>query len=725
MSKYFKYVLIAAFICTVCLIIFLQFNSTQSINQLINGDEQILEQTRVRDELQQLEINVTTLESKVRGAVISGTSGGTSLLDREINSIQTAYQNLSQLQTDSNTASLYRNLNGLLQSKIAFNRQIVTSYTEKGKIAAESLISKGLGFRLTDTIKTIISSINSSYQNHVTALVQQADRNGKKTRGLGTAMALIAIITSVFAFIFITNKVKEQQQLINRLNISEKETKAAMQVKENFLANMSHEIRTPMNAILGFTNLLQKEPLSDKSKSYVQTIQQASENLLTIINDILDLSKIEAGMMRIEPASFSPRSLLHDVEGIFLAKIEEKGLQLHTRVDENLPETLEGDTLRLTQVLTNLVGNAIKFTKKGNIYIRFINEGIEGNTVHTGIEVQDEGIGIEPEKLASVFNRFEQAETSVTRKYGGTGLGLSIVANLVQLQGGSINVESYPGKGTNFKLVIPYKIAAEQVSKKVRKDKAVALENTESIRVLVAEDNEINQSLIRHLFAEWHIVYDIASDGQQAIELLKKNTYHLVLMDIQMPEMDGYTAATVIRNDLRSTIPIIAMTAHAMAGEREKCLSYGMNEYISKPIREEQLHKLITGFTKNILPAAHHHLYDNSYQYINLTYMKEVSRGNLLYEKTVTRQFIETIPNNLTTLKKAWKEQDITLLQQTAHNMKTTISVMGLNNLLNVHLDFLEAETLTATGFDTHFTAINNVCTVSIAEANTFLTTLI
>ena len=447
---------------------------------------------------------------------------------------------------------------------------------------------------------------------------------------------------------------------------------------------------------------------------------------MTIVNDILDLSKIEAGMMRIESAPFSIGGLLHSVETMFKGKANEKQLQLSAILDDSLPGTLEGDAARLTQILVNLIGNALKFTQTGSITITVTNESEKSNIVNTGIVITDTGIGIAKEKLHSIFERFQQADDAVTRKYGGTGLGLSIVRDLVLLQNGTIRVESERGKGTSFHITIPYKIATEEIMGSFSEEyHAASQANFNDTYILVVEDNEINQSLIRHLFKSWNLLYDLALNGKEAVEILQAypSKYNLVLMDIQMPEMDGYTATQYIRHQLKLNIPIIAMTAHVLAGEREKCITYGMNEYISKPIREEQLHDLISRFawiTKPAKSTQTEFTTNKPYQYINLEYMKEVSGGNTNYEKTVTQQFIEAIPEDLLEIEKAWQNNEINQLRQLAHNMKTTVSVMGLNEALQLHLDTMEYDNLTEQNFQHQLSSITFICNKALAEAKEF-----
>jgi signal transduction histidine kinase/DNA-binding response OmpR family regulator len=562
-------------------------------------------------------------------------------------------------------------------------------------------------------------------------LTNEVDKNGREARTAGMVLIMLVLISGAILFWFIINRIGQQNQLIRQLDASEKKVREAARIKENFMANMSHEIRTPMNAIMGFTSLLQKREKDPVSTGYVQAIQSSGDSLLTIINDILDLSKIEAGMMRIERTPFSIRELLYSVETMFLEKVKEKGLEFTTQVDNSIPDTLNGDATRLTQVLVNLIGNAVKFTQQGSIAVVIGNEGVQEKNILLGITVSDTGIGIEPDKLPGIFERFRQAEDSITRKYGGTGLGLSIVKDLVELQGGSINVTSEPDKGSSFRIVIPYKITQEVINNQ-QKWLGTSPKNAASadVRILVVEDNEINQQLMHHLLGYWELPYEIAANGKEALEKLQGQSYDLILMDIQMPGMDGYTATAQIRHTLQLSTPIIAMTAHALAGEREKCLSAGMNEYISKPIQEEELYRMIVRFTgrQQIEVPAKKVLYQSppsNYRHIDLGYMREVSNGNTEYEKTVTEQFLEMIPEDLKGLELAWKRKDFIMLRVLAHNMKTSVSVMGLTERLQPHLDILELQDNTDESILlTHIKAVQHICIPALKEARHFYASL-
>jgi signal transduction histidine kinase/CheY-like chemotaxis protein/HPt (histidine-containing phosphotransfer) domain-containing protein len=726
-KKIILYIL-AAFIAGNLLLIYIQYNSAKNVNTLIKGNEKLVEEFKVGSELKELKLDVISVESKIRGTVTTQDSSHIKGLEIQIAAVQNNLDKLQKISDDDTSVKYIDVLDRLVQEKFLFSQKILDSFRLEGKMAAENLIGMQRGKALTDSIVLITDVIDNSRQKLLATVTSSNDKSGKRALSFSSVLIILVLVSGAILFWFIINTIRNQGRLIQQLNSSEKKVREAAKVKENFMANMSHEIRTPMNAILGFTNLLQRKNIDQESKEYVRIIEKSGENLLTIVNDILDLSKIEAGMMRIEPAPFNIRSLLHSVEAMFKARADEKQIKLSSYVDESLPAMLEVDANRLTQILVNLVGNALKFTGSGSVSVKVTNEGIVGNKIKTSFVVTDTGIGIEKEKMKQIFERFKQAEDSVTRKYGGTGLGLSIVNDLVLLQNGTIAVESEPGKGTTFKFMIPYKIATEKNATNTLPEtdltERTVFNNT---CVLLVEDNEINQTLIKHLFKNWQLDFEVAENGKEAIEKLRTKKYDLILMDIQMPEMDGYTASAVIRNELKLDTAIIAITAHAMAGEREKCIGYGMNEYIQKPIREKELYDLIEKFIAISKPGK---LDDKSlrvekgYKHINLQYMKEVSNGNADYEKTVTEQFIEAIPQDLQSIENAWLHNDISQMRHQAHNMKTTISVMGLNELLQPYLDALEYDNMSAAVFEKNFSFIKTICAASVEDARLFYSSL-
>ena len=371
----------------------------------------------------------------------------------------------------------------------------------------------------------------------------------------------------------------------------------ALQSKQQFLSNMSHEIRTPMNAILGFTKILLKADFTPKQKEYLDAIKTSSDGLLVLINDILDLAKVDAGKMTFEQKPFKIEFSIATMHQVFDLKLKEKNLELVKEYDIKIPAVLLGDAARLHQILLNLLGNAIKFTAKGKITVavRLLHEDNEKATIEFAIT--DTGTGIAEDKLESIFENFQQATTSISSSFGGTGLGLAICKQLVEKQGGSISVKSTMDEGSTFSFTLSFQKTNEENEKESGK---VELEKEiKDIKILVVEDVKLNQLLMKIILDDFKFKYDIADNGKIAIEKMQTNTYDIILMDLQMPEMNGFEATEYIRNTMESTIPIIALTADVTAVDVEKCKVVGMNDYVSKPLDERILYTKIMDLLKH------------------------------------------------------------------------------------------------------------------------------
>ncbi|MFT3937019.1 MAG: ATP-binding protein [Chitinophagaceae bacterium] len=725
-SNRFIYYVLAAFIAGNLLLIFIQYNSSKKIDTLIAGNEQVVNEFKVEEELRDLRRNIVTVEAQVAIALKSKDTMPVPGLQQQINAIESNLVKLQKINDNDSSVKFIDQLDDIIHEKIYFNNKALNILYHYGRNAPDTLVNYTRGKELTDSITLITHKLDSSRRQLLTGIAAEVDQSGRSARRWGSFLFVMVACSGAALFWFIINRVRRQNQLITQLDASEKQVKEAARVKENFMANMSHEIRTPLNAIIGFTSLLKKKTLDETSAGYVTAIQQSGENLLTIVNDILDISKFEAGMMRIELVVFSLRELLHSIETMFLQKTKEKKISLSITADEDVPNLLEGDASRLTQILVNLVGNAIKFTDSGSITVTAKDNGTNNNTIQLSFAVTDTGIGISEDELSGIFERFKQAEASITRKYGGTGLGLSIVKDLVTLQNGSITVESTPGKGSTFRFIIPYKVVDQDLQIIPASQIYNTLpESLQPAKILVVEDNEINQSLMKHLLGSWGLTYTIAESGMKAIEYLQQESFDLILMDIQMPEMDGYSTAQEIRQTLRLNTPIVAMTAHAMAGEREKCISLGMNDYISKPIKESVLLNTIVQFVQaTVNEKKKNEQQENNFKCISLQYMREISNGNTEYEKLVTEQFIESIPEDLAQLETALLQNDYNSIQSIAHNMKTTVSIMGLTDKMTPLLDTLEYDTTNEIKLRKTIDDVKHICKQAMEEARTFYTSL-
>ncbi len=399
----------------------------------------------------------------------------------------------------------------------------------------------------------------------------------------------------------ITNRHQIETDLIAANEMVER----SLKVKDQFISNMSHEIRTPLNAVIGFTDLLSETTLDTTQKEYVDIVQTASANLLALINNILDLSKIESGNMALENLPVDVRKIIYDVVKILEPKAKAKGLQITTVIEGSIPEKVMGDQLRLTQVLFNLLGNAVKFTDAGSVDIccKLVN-GTDKRKDYFSFSVADTGIGVEEEKQADIFDRFTQANTNTQRLYGGTGLGLNITKSIVDLYGGTLTMESAPGKGTVFQFILPFKkylLGDVQTTMKTENPESNDMAgNASPVHILLAEDNRINAMLATQVLSKKGFTLVHVLNGELAVEAIQKEHFDVILMDIQMPVMNGINATKIIRKmeGEVATIPIIAMTAHSMHGEMQNCYASGMNGYVAKPFKAADLFNTINEVVK-------------------------------------------------------------------------------------------------------------------------------
>lgn len=470
--------------------------------------------------------------------------------------------------------------------------------------------------------------------------------------------------------------ITEQKEIEAELEIAKKKAEESSIAKEQFLANMSHEIRTPLNAIIGMARELAKTSLDRQQNTYLKHTYQASQHLLSIVNNILDISKIEAGQLQLENRDFRLSEVLKEVEDIVAQMVKEKMLDFQIEYADSIAPALLGDSVRIKQILINLLSNAVKFTEKGTIGIICTCKATTSVAQTIQLSVWDTGIGMEGEYLTKLFSKFSQENSAISRKFGGTGLGMAITYELVQLMEGEIHVKSEKGIGTRFEVLLTLPIGNEQnIQKDVFNPTKDVLQGK---RVLLVEDNELNRLVATQVLAHYRVKITEANNGQEAIDVLKKQTFDVILMDLQMPVMDGLDASRFIRRVLKLDTPIIALTANAFKTEIEKCMKAGMNDYVTKPFEENILIAVLQK-ALNIAtfapaqatelassPAENEPLYD-------ISKITQLSKGNPQFIKKMIDLFIEHTPPAVTQIKLAYEAQDFATMRKTAHRIKPSL----------------------------------------------------
>lgn len=479
----------------------------------------------------------------------------------------------------------------------------------------------------------------------------------------------------------ITDMVKSRQELI----AARQKAETAETLQEQFLANMSHEIRTPMNGIIGMTSLLMNTPLQQHQQEYVQMIKQSSDNLLVLINDILDLSKIKAGKISIEKIPFSLGDIVKSLSAVFRLKAEQKDLSFSTLLHPAVPLHLVGDPHRLGQILTNLLSNALKFTEKGYVTLEINVQEQENEQVILCLQVSDSGIGIDEKQLHLIFESFSQASSDTTRRFGGTGLGLAITRRLVELQQGSVHVASKSGAGTTFTVLLPFGLSTEE---EVMRGNIKTIVQPEDLKdysgkhVLIVEDNDVNQRVLQYNLERYKLAVTVIDNGKDAVRWLEKNKTDLIMMDLHMPLMDGFQATDYIRRQLRLTVPIVVLTASVLRNERQRCLQIGANDYVAKPFAPEELRRCLEKYLLNrkeeemgrqpAITAAGHPAFD-------ISVLLQLNDNNVIRE--IYKVFETTVPAGLEELKQLAIKEDWDAVFEHAHKLKSSLGIIQVKDL--------------------------------------------
>ena len=555
-------------------------------------------------------------------------------------------------------------------------REVYQEVFAKGSVADSPLTLRHKDGKLTDVLFN--GSVYKDDRGNVLGVVIVA-RDVTEQKRIATELTEAKIFAELATGFAEEAKAKAESATIIAEN--------AVKSKQQFLSNMSHEIRTPMNAIIGFTKVVLKTELTLKQKEYLSAIKVSGDALIVLINDILDLAKVDAGKMTFEHTPFKLAASISAMLHLFETKIQEKNLELVKEYDNSIPEVIVGDPVRLHQIILNLVSNAVKFTNHGKITVsvKLLNEEAEKVTIQ--FSVSDTGIGISETKIESIFEDFQQATSGTSRLYGGTGLGLAIVKQLVEPQGGSIHVTSKMGEGTTFSFILSF-----QKTKAKAKSDTIMVEldsDVKNIKVLVVEDIALNQLLMKTLLDEFGFELDIANNGKIAIEKLETKSYDIILMDLQMPVMNGFEATEYIRKKMNSKIPIIALTADVTTVDLEKCKAVGMNDYLAKPIDERILYSKIIELVKKPMDTKENNKNEiikpievKKTKHINLDQLYQRTRSNPVLMMEMISLYLEQTPPLIAELKNGLLNKDWASLQAAAHKMIPSFSIIGM------HVDF-------------------------------------
>jgi signal transduction histidine kinase/CheY-like chemotaxis protein len=681
-KKQTKLIITLSFLFSLGLILFVAFNANRYINVMQSNNNDLFDAFKISEILKSFKNNIGYLENKQRSFLITGDNKFLDEYRLKESETKSYLKQLEKYFESKEEKILFQKLNTLTYQKINQGKDLFANHFINTK--AENTSGAGL-VNMSDILETI-EQINESQARTTQSLINNSIEYVSDSKKYAFLEILIGFLVALTAVVLLFRDINVRNQLEKDLFVAKKRADNTALMKEQFMANMSHEIRTPMNAIIGFSDLLQKDKLSSLQLEYVSAIKTSGENLLNIVNDILDFSKIETGHLKIENIFFEPQLMLNNLRLMFEKKADDKLILFYVSCDPNIPKTLIGDPNRLMQILINLTNNALKFTEKGSVNVECKLKQQDENSVTLLFVVQDSGVGISPKKQSQIFERFNQGDAEITRKYGGTGLGLAIVKSLVEIQQGIIELKSELNKGSTFSVELTYGIQLENHnSNQIETKNEFAFENEVAYKVLLAEDNLLNQKLAATVLRNFNLDVTVTDNGADAIVELRNKKYDLVLLDIQMPIMDGYTAAKIIRNDLLLKTPIIAMTANVLQSDIQKCKDAGMDDFITKPFREKELFELLNKYLLHSNNKKKEKLVTLSENdVIDLQDLYELANGDKTFVSEMMEIFLEQNPKEIKELEKALSENRCDAVYQLAHKMKSAIGFMGVKGVLFV-----------------------------------------
>lgn len=564
------------------------------------------------------------------------------------------------------------------KNKIWYKNQILDAYDTYGKNYALKMMKSDeygkISYEYAQANVELVKAVNGN----IAGLNQSIVKNKTAILDLDGKWNFISFVFMLLIGCVVVYQMIETKGLNAKLYDAVQKEKHAQAIKDQFMSNMTHELRTPLNSILGYTNLMLKRNHTPETKNWVNAIHTSGKMLMEVVNDVLDYSKIESGYIQFANEPFSLDAVLYDLKNVMANRADSKKISLSILKDNSLPANLAGDEKKLMQILINLVGNAVKFTEKGGVKIEVALKKNLGDKLLLEFIVSDTGIGISEKNLPHIFDRFYQIESGYTKKYSGTGLGLPIVKQLIDMQGGSIMVKSSPNTGTAFSFVLPFEEYTGSLETETEQNLAPvkSIHSKKQKKILVVDDHELNRELLISLLKEHEYTAETAVNGLQAIEKIMNTKFDVVLMDIQMPELNGIETTKKIRSQLQMSIPIIAFTAFNQPAEKQACLDAGMDAYLAKPVNERELmnlldyylHEEANGNEQSGQPAS---------GLINYEQIQGVTGNNKEFANHILSRAIALIPQELDDLYHAiiTKKKDET--KEIAHHLRSTLGLIG------------------------------------------------
>jgi signal transduction histidine kinase/DNA-binding response OmpR family regulator len=558
-----------------------------------------------------------------------------------------------------------------IRNRVDFQKEVLSVFSMSGKNAALKLLNSEADKKTISEYTTSEIDLASALNRQITSFNGQLMADENETSAMDKKWNLISLLFMLLIALVVMYQTTRNNMLNKELNIAVQKMQDATRLKDQFLSNITHELRTPLNSILGYTNLLLKRNHQPETEKWIQAVNSSGTLLLDIVNDVLDYSKLESGYLHFTKEPFELDEVLNNLKNIMGNRAEAKGISLVVLKDQSLPTAFSGDEKKLKQVLINLAGNALKFTEKGTVKIEIVLQKKIEEQYWLEFTVSDTGIGIEEQNLKHIFHRFYQVENSYSRKYSGTGLGLPIVKQLVDLQGGTITVNSMPGTGTIFKFVLPFEKATHVEKEEVNMAPVRTMLQTAAKRILVVDDHELNRELLELILKEYNCRVVTAENGKEALSILERMKVDLVLMDVQMPELNGMETTQQIREQLVLDVPVIACTAFSQPSEKQMCFEAGMNDYLGKPIKEHDLLKLLNKYlqvstdTKVKTPL------------VNYSKIQSIVGTNRQLTVNMLSRVVTLVPEELERLHQSILQRNYHQTKELAHNMCSTIGLMG------------------------------------------------